>query len=87
MVRKQIINKDGSVFCCRVDEDSPYLGRPFYTSALGYVTMMTDEGELDYVDRVMMGLSRHDAREVYHMDGKKRNVKRENLEVWDPRDA
>ncbi len=56
MVRKQIINKDGSIYHCRVDSDSPYMGRPFFTSALGYVTMITDEGRLDYVDRVMMGL-------------------------------
>jgi len=87
MVRKQIVNKNGSVFHCWVDEDSPYLGRPFFTSALGYVTMITDEGDLDYVDRVMMGLARNSVKEVIHKDGKKRNIKRENLEVWDPRNT
>ncbi len=87
MVRKQIINKDGSVLHCWVDGESPYLGRPFFTSGLGYVTMITDEGVLDYVDRVMMGLPRDSVREVMHKDGKKRNIKRENLEVWDPRNT
>ena len=86
MVRKQIINKNGSVFHCWADQDFPYLGRPFFTSALGYVTMITDEGDLDYVDRVMMGLPRNSVKQVAHKDGKKRNIKRENLEVWDPRD-
>lgn len=86
MVRKQIINKDGSVFHCLVDADSPYLGRPFFTSSLGNVTMITDEGELEYVDRVMMGLGRNSVKEVCHKDGKRRNIKRDKLEVWDPRE-
>ncbi len=60
MVTVTIKHKDGSATSVLLDDDSPYLNRPFYLSR-GYV-QMRHNGKRQYLHRVVLGLDPSDGR-------------------------
>ena len=86
-ITKYIAQETGPINV-QMDDDSEWL-KPAYsinTSALGYVTVWNQEGEvIDYLDRLEMGLTRDDTREVKHLNGDVHDCRWCNLRCYKPR--
>ena len=87
MTVKKYIALDGRHITILVDDDCEWLAPEysFNLSTLEFVTIWGQDGKvLDYLDRLVEGISRDDRREIQHVNGNVYDCRLQNLAIYNP---